>query len=447
MASHINTYFKPEKLNGKRERPWRLRFLKRPLRGLGIDLDNEVVAKKWKVTTHSTKRAATIYGDNLIEETLRVNKKARSLPIEERDDIVEFAAQCREKYVNPLEAMKLGAELLKKRSYQNSRPLNDYWDGYAKSRINGKKWSAKVKRQKEIWQEELKDHFFKRSLSSFQSKTAFAKAISSELKRWMDQEGKKRRAKNTLNKHIGNLSSFLGYVTHQAEHPFLTPDYLKTLFSEEGRLSVLKLPKGLKEEQANQKLTPAMASVFAREMALLGPPFSTFMVLKLFAGQRTLPLFLWRWSLIDWTDGKVSIPKEFTKNKKGKVEFGFKNIPNFRAWIEYVYNQINPPPKPDDKIMTNSQPTVTKAVTTIMNNHQEVFNFPNKGEINGSTDVRNVLRNTFISYGTEKLGAALTQRIVEDQYNLSSYLDSTQDGEGNNAEEFFAITPDSLGLV
>jgi hypothetical protein len=75
-----------------------------------------------------------------------------------------------------------------------------------------------------------------------------------------------------------------------------------------------------------------------------------------------------------------------------------------------------------------------------------VFNFPNKGEINGSTDVRNVLRNTFISYGTEKLGAALTQRIVEDKYNLNSYLDSTQDGEGNNAEEFFAITPQSLGL-
>ena len=262
----------------------------------------------------------------------------------------------------------------------------------------------------------------------------------------MDQEGKKREAKNTLNKHIGNLSSFLGYVTHQAEHPFLTPDYLKTLFSEEGRLSVLKLPKGLKEEQANQKLTPAMASVLAREMALMGPPVSTFMVLKLFAGQRTLNLWHWKWGWIDWNDRKVSIPKPFTKNKKGKVEFGFKNIPNFQPWIEYIYNQINPLPKPDDKIMTNSQPTVTKTVTEVMNRHPEVFNFSNKGSINGSTDVRNILRNTFISYGSEKLGLALTQRIVEDQYNLSSYLDSTQDGEGNNAEEFFAITPQSLGL-
>ena len=167
MASHINIYFKAEKLNGKRERPWRLRFLKRPLRGLGIDLDNELVAKKWKVTTHSTKTAARIYGDDLIEETLRVNKKARSLPIQERDEIVEFAAECREKYVNPLEAMKLGADLLRNRSYQNSRPLNDFWDGYAKSRINNRKWSEKVKRQKEIWAGGAKGSFFQKKLVEF----------------------------------------------------------------------------------------------------------------------------------------------------------------------------------------------------------------------------------------------------------------------------------------
>ncbi len=447
MASHNNTYFKTEKLNGKREKPWRLRFLKRPLRGLGIDLKNELAAKKWKITTHPTKRAAEIYGNNLIEEALRVNKKARSLPIEDRDRIVELAADLKEKWIDPLEAMTLGAELLKNRSYQNSRSLNDFWDGYSKSRIKNRKWSEKVKRQKEIWQDELKDHFFKRSLSSFQSKTAFAKAISSELKRWMNQEGKKRTARNTLNKHIGNLSAFLKYVTHQADHSFLTPDYLKTLFSEEGRLSVLKLPEGLAEEQANRKLTPAMASVLAREMVALGHPYSTFMILKLFAGQRTEALPNWKWGWIDWNDRKVSIPKRFTKNKTGKVEFGFKNIPNFRLWIEYVYNQMNPSPKPDEKVMTHSQPTLTAAVTKIMNKHPEVFNFPNKGKLNGSTDVRNILRNSFISYGSEKLGAALTQRIVEDKYNLSSYLDSTQDGEGNNAEEFFAITPDSLGLV
>lgn len=446
VASHHNTYFKTDKLTGKRSKPWRVRFLRRPLQALGIELDDELVAKKWKVATFETKGAAIKYSDDLVNDCLRVSVKARSLAIPEKDRLVEIAAELKTQNLDPIEAIKLGAVFLKGRNYQNSRPFNDSWDGYVKSRLNNDKWSQRVRRQKEKWHEGVKDHFLTKTLSTFETKSAFAKSISKELKRWMDEDGTDRKAKHTLNKHIANLSSFLGYVTHQAEHPFLTPDYLKTLFSEEGRLSVLKLPKGLQEEQANQKLTPAMARVFAKEMALLGPPFSTFMVLKLFAGQRTLPLFRWRWSFIDWVDGKVSIPNEFTKNKKGKVEFGFKNIPNFRPWIEYAYKQVNPWPKDEDRIMTKSQPFVTGHQTAIMNKHQEVFNFPNKGKINGSTDVRNVLRNTFISYSSEKLGVALTQRIVEDRYNLDSYLSSTQSGDGNNAAEFFAITPQSLGL-
>lgn len=446
VASHHNTYFKTEKLNGKRSKPWRLRFLKRPLRALGIQLDDELAAKKWKVVTFKTKSAAIKYGDERVNDSLRVNQKARSLPIPEKDRLVELAVELKAEHIDPVEAIKLGAAFLKGRNYQNSRPFNASWKPYVKSRIDNNKWSPRVSKQKEKWHEGLKDHFFTKSLSDFASKSAFAKAISKELKRWMNQDGTSRKAKHTLNKHIANLSSFLGYVTHQAEHPFLTPDYLKTLFSEEGRLSVIKLPKGLAEEQANQKFTPAMARVFAKEMALLGHPFSTFMVLKLFAGQRTLPLFNWRWSFIDWKDGKVTIPQDFTKNKKQKIEFGFRNIPNFRPWIEYVYNQISPNPKSQDKIMTRSQPFVTKQQTAILNKHRGIFNFSNEGKINGSLHVRNILRNSFVSYSCEKIGHALTQRIVEDSYNLGSYLSATQDGEGNNAEEFFSITPKSLGL-
>jgi hypothetical protein len=89
---------------------------------------------------------------------------------------------------------------------------------------------------------------------------------------------------------------------------------------------------------------------------------------------------------------------------------------------------------------------VTKQQTAILNKHRGIFNFSNEGEINGSLHVRNILRNSFVSYSCEKIGHALTQRIVEDSYNLGSYLSATQDGEGNNAEEFFSITPKSLGL-
>ncbi|MDB4394378.1 hypothetical protein N9Z68_00245 [Akkermansiaceae bacterium] len=257
-------------------------------------------------------------------------------------------------------------------------------------------------------------------------------------------KGGKRKAKNTQNKHIANLASFLGYVAHQADDPFVTPKLVKGLFSEEGRLSVLKLPSGLKAEQANKKLTPEMARIFAKEMAQLGPPFSTFMVLKLFAGQRTLNIWHWEWDWLDWTDRKVTIPLPFTKNKKGDVEFGFDEIPNFSEWIEFIFKQTNP--KSNDKLMTHTQPWITGNQTKILNKHSEIFTFADGEKINGSKHVRNILRNSFISYGIEEIGIAQTMRIVEDRHNLNSYLSASTAGAGNNAKEFFKITPQTLGL-
>ncbi|MDB4805489.1 hypothetical protein OAG84_00715 [Akkermansiaceae bacterium] len=257
-------------------------------------------------------------------------------------------------------------------------------------------------------------------------------------------KGGKRKAKNTQNKHIANLASFLGYVAHQADDPFVTPKLVKGLFSEEGRLSVLKLPSGLKAEQANKKLTPEMAGIFAKEMAQLGPPFSTFMVLKLFAGQRTLNIWHWEWDWLDWTDRKVTIPLPFTKNKKGDVEFGFDEIPNFSEWIEFIFKQTNP--KSNDKLMTHTQPWITGTQTKILNKHSEIFTFADGEKINGSKHVRNILRNSFISYGIEEIGIAQTMRIVEDRHNLNSYLSASTAGAGNNAKEFFKITPQTLGL-
>ena len=442
MAKHQDKYYKINRQPHRKQTPWRIRFQIKPLKALGIDLKDEETQKTWKIGYFSTKKEAENHGNSLVDLALRLNKGARSLPQIEKDKILEFAAHLKEKWIDPLEAMKLGGEQLKGRHLDSIRSLETYWEKFKKSRLENHKWSERVKRQKEIFFENTKDHFLQYSLSDFKTQKQLAKAISAEISRFM--KGGKRKAKNTQNKHIANLASFLGYVAHQADDPFVTPKLVKGLFSEEGRLSVLKLPSGLKAEQANKKLTPEMARIFAREMAQLGPPFSTFMVLKLFAGQRTLNIWHWEWDWLDWTDRKVTIPLPFTKNKKGDVEFGFDEIPNFSEWIEFIFKQTNP--KSNDKLMTHTQPWITGNQTKILNKHSEIFTFADGEKINGSKHVRNILRNSFISYGIEEIGIAQTMRIVEDRHNLNSYLSASTAGAGNNAKEFFKITPQTLGL-
>ena len=132
-----------------------------------------------------------------------------------------------------------------------------------------------------------------------------------------------RKAKNTLNKYLSKLSSFLGYIAHQNEHPIFTPHLVKDLFSEQGRLSVLELPSGLAEEQQNKKLTPEQAKHLILSLIQNYPDATIFYVMRMFAGQRTLNLMEYDWRFIDWKDRKISIPKPYTKNKKDDVEFGF----------------------------------------------------------------------------------------------------------------------------
>jgi integrase len=444
VASHINNYFKINRQPHRKLTPWRVRFQIKPLKALGINLkDDEEAKKNWRIRYFPTKKEAESHGNSLVDLALRVNKGARSLPQNEKDQILELAAQLKEKWIDPLEALKLGGEQLRGRHYDSIRPLETYWEKFKRSRIENHKWSSRVKRQKEIFFENTKDHFLQHSLSEFKTQKQLAKAISAEISRFM--EGGRRKAINTMQKHIAHLASFLGYVAHQADDPFVTPKLVKALFSEEGRLSVLNLPTGLEAEQANKKLTPEMAKVYAKEMAQLGPPYSTFMVLKLFAGQRTMNLWHWRWNWIDWDDRKITIPLKFTKNKTDQVEFGFDEIPNFAEWIGFVFEQTNP--KPNDKLMTCSQPTLTKRSTRVFNQNSEIFTFGDGEMINGSRHVRNILRNSFVSYGVEAIGIAQTMRVVEDRHNLSSYLSSSTAGAGNNAKEFFSITPESLGLI
>lgn len=431
---------------------YKLNWKYRALAPLGIDYGSKTKPKApWKPIFAKEKLDAVRRADGVLQEALSLCAKARKLSADQRENILTKAAQLFEKGVDPVAAMKLGGKSLASATAIHTKILLTHRQGFTESRINGNKWSKRVQRQWEIFFEEHQDALdrgdetlLQKALVEFTNRGTVTTAISNEVHRWMDSPKTNRKAENTLQKYLSKLSTFLRYVSHQVEHYVLTPTLVEEIFSEEGRLSELKLPSGLEGEQANQKLTPAQARHLISTLLVKHPESTIFYVMKLFAGQRTKNLMDYDWSFIDWKDQKVSIPKSYTKNKRGDVEFGFNEIPHFADWILFAFNRAGNPET--GKMVNQSQPIMTGRVTKIMNQDPDLYTFGDGQQISGAKHVRNILRNTFISYGIEQMGRSVTSRIVEDSQNLNSYLANTQAGAGNNAKEFFEISPSSLDL-
>ena len=70
---------------------------------------------------------------------------------------------------------------------------------------------------------------------------------------------------------------------------------------------------------------------------------AAWIVLKLFMGARTDLLQRWDWSIVEWNNERVRIPKKLTKNKKEDVVFDFKEIPNFKEWIVWAWGSEGKP--------------------------------------------------------------------------------------------------------
>lgn len=424
---------------------WKLNWKYKALATIGADYGKKKKPKKpWTPIYGPNQMDVVRKGEEIIRESLKLPAKARELSAEKRERILVKAAELLAENIDPIEAMHEGGKWIGQKTDAHKRKLADYWEGFKDSRTKDRRWSPRVLQQWELFFKQNWNHFLQKTLVDFTSRKEVAKLISEEVERWMNVPKTRRKAKNTLNKYLSKLSSFLGYIAHQNEHPIFTPHLVKDLFSEQGRLSVLELPSGLEEEQQNKKLTPEQAKHLILSLIQNYPDATIFYIMRMFAGQRTLNLMEYDWRFIDWKDRKISIPKPYTKNKKDDVEFGFDEIPNFENWILFAWNLAGKPRR--GKMATNSQPTMTGRCAKIMNDHPEIYNFTNGITINGSKHTRNILRNTFISYSIENNGMGVTSRIVEDKDNLNSYISTTQAGAGNNAREYFDISPDSLDL-
>ena len=236
------------------------------------------------------------------------------------------------------------------------------------------------------------------------------------------------------------MASFLRFLSTKSER--ITPAHVGQMFYQRSGL----LPKGLKPEAENVKFTPEQSLHVIRGMAEKG--YAAYIVFKLFMGARTLQLHRWTWEIVNWKDEKITIPKKQTKNQKGEVSFGFGEITHFKAWIEWAYEKEG---RPDakQKITSHSQPTVNKKLTAIFNADRSLFKFcDGRTQISGSAHARNICRSTFISYGIEVLGGALTSRVAEDQFCLDKYIArGNQATAGSDAKAFFGLHPRDLEII
>jgi len=380
-----------------------------------------------------SKKEAEEFGQSKIDEALSIGTASRKLTQHAKEDVLRIAARLEKEGHDPVAAIEEGAKQLKIWGLTEKKLLSEFWDEYFTSKSETH-WCEKEVLNQRAFRRNTAETFFSHPLkdfiSSINGREIIRKAISSHMRG-------KRKAANTAKLLLAKMASFLRFLSTKSER--ITPAHVGQMFYQRSSL----LPKGLKPEAENVKFTPEQSLHVIRGMAEKG--YAAYIVFKLFMGARTLQLHRWTWEIVNWKDEKITIPKKQTKNQKGEVSFGFGEITHFKAWIEWAY-QKEGRPDAKQKITSHSQPTVNKKLTAIFNADRSLFKFcDGRTQISGSAHARNICRSTFISYGIEVLGGALTSRVAEDQFCLDKYIArGNQATAGSDAKAFFQLHPRDL---
>lgn len=406
---------------------YRLRF--KNLKRLGLSREGDYA----KVYHFHSRKAAVEFGQSKVDEALEIGKSSRELSQQTKEDVLRIAAKLEKEGHDPVQAIEEGAKLLKSWGHTERKQLSEFWDNYFNTKSK-RGWCEKEILNQRAFRRNTADTFFSHSLKDFMSKQKSRGIIKQTVKSYMRGN---RKARNTAKLLLAKMSSYLAFVASESDQ--LSKHQIQEMFQGSEHL----LPENLRPEAENVKFTPEQCLHVIRGMAAKG--YAAYIVFKLFMGARTLQLHRWTWETVNWHDEKILIPKKYTKNKKGDVSFSFKEIPHLKAWIEWAF-ELEGRPDPKQKIVSHSQPTVNRQLTAIFNSNRSLFKFGHGNtKISGSTHARNICRSTFISYGIEFLGGAVTSRIAEDHYNLDKYIArGNQETAGSDAKAFFDLQPRDL---
>jgi len=426
-GSHWTISHLPE--NGKKT--FRLRW--KNLKSLGNPADPDLR----KVHYFETQKQAKDFGTTKIEETQHIGKLADALNSEEKARILREAARLAEKGIDPMKAMEEGARHLAAYGMQAETRIGEFWPAYIARKKADQKWGNRNTKAQESFYEMMKDGFMQRPIKNFIHVSTGQAIVREALEKYRSRSH--RNAHNTLKGAKSKIRTFLFYVASEVEA--LNGVALKEIFSHE-----YLLPAGLKPEAANVAITAKQARYLLGYMA--ARKLAGWIILKLFMGARTLLVQEWRWSIVDWENKMIRIPKEQTKLKKNDVRFSISEIPNFAEWLEWAW-ELDGRPKPEERITRFTQPTVTKFVSKAINDNKELFTNDKRKTIKPGDSLRNFMRSGFITYGTQipALGVGKVMKIAEDAHNLHKYLawDSADENEPE-AEAFWSIKPDQIAI-
>ena len=381
----------------------------------------------------ATESEAKKFGIHLIEELQQIGHLANSIPDKERMEILRTAATLKNKGVNPVDAMEEGMRMLLSYGENAEKPIREFWEAY--SARNAENWSVRHKRAQQAFYESVENGIMREPVKAFLNKTNAIGLIRKCLTSY--KSGGRRHAANTLKHARSKIRSFLGYISEAVDQ--LSLSLIREIFS-----AKTILPEKLEAEADNVAITTAQATYLLQELQNEG--MAAWLVLKLFMGARTMLLQQWQWSIINWKDRLVHIPKPLTKLRRTDVKFAFNEVPNFEAWIKWAWEKDGQP-KPQAKIAKYSQPTLTRKVFKAINARRNLFGHDGRAIIRPAKELRNFMRSGFITYGVEHISAGIVSKIAEDQFNLHKYIASdVASGNGPESERFWRLTPETLEL-
>lgn len=422
-SKHITVAY----LSDRKKTQYRLRF--KGLNKLGFDVGDEFK----KAHYFETKKEAINWAKSEIETIQAAGQMVEELTSQERANILREAAEIKSKGLDPIEVMREGSRNLSINQEDLERPIGEFWDEYYSKRVDQGRWGTRHQTLQRQFCRETKDGFMQIPIKSFRSEKEGIGVVRETLEAWVNED---RRAMNSVRAVKSKMSCFLQYVASETD--VIDTATIRAIFSIGRDLD----PKDLTGEQENSKITPEQARYMIVQMA--DQKCAAWIVFKLFMGARTDLLQRWNWSVVEWHNERVRIPEKLTKNKKEDVVFDFKEIPNFKAWIEWAWNYEG---KPDSSkgICNYSQPTITNRVKKAMNANKKLFIDDARNKLCPAETHRNFMRSAFISYGLEQLGMAKVMRIAEDRYNLDKYI--KMDGARSISEEtkeYWSLTPENV---
>lgn len=383
---------------------------------------------------------AKSFATQKIEELQHVGKLANALDPSRRAIILREAARLAENGIDPIKAMEEGARHLKAYGKQAETKIGSFWPAYVKRKKEDGKWGPRHLKAQESFFEATKDSLMQQPVKNFIHVATGQEIVRKTLEKHRSRTT--RNAANTIRGTKSKIRGFLSFVASEVEALNLAT--LKEIFSHE-----YLLPAGLRAEAGNVAITTEQAKYLIGYLA--SRELAGWIVFKLFMGARTLLLQEWKWSVVDWENDLIRIPKHQTKLKKSDIRFHISEIPNFSEWLKWAW-EIDGKPAPEKPIARFSQPTITNLVRSAINEKRgkELFNSLDKRKkIKPAECLRNFMRSGFITYGTQipELGVGRVMKIAEDAHNLHKYLawDSAT-GKTPEAERFWSLKPDAITL-